>query len=260
MAAARPRCAGSRGTQPEAMRCCRTTTRVRAAMSPTRRSASALIRRTSCPAWVINRPANVNSAKRSRFGRAGEHRDGAFQGHRPAVLGRREDRGTQGRSRDLRRRQLDPVACHGRPPAASGRLPAPLAVREPRDDVRAELGRRRRAQGRAGDGRLREFQKERGLDDAAALAGYYRERLPEVARPETVEQQLALLREREPMPDALLADLARRRVETTRRRLLEAEGISAARLTGEEASSGSTAPTPAATGEGRVELGIVAGE
>ena len=72
--------------------------------------------------------------------------------------------------------------------------------------------------------------------------------------------KLALLREREPMPDALLADLARRRVETTRRRLLEAEGISAARLTGEEASSGSTAPTPAATGEGRVELGIVAGE
>src|SRR3970040_2215503 len=44
--------------------------RVRGAMSPPSRSASPLIRRTSCPAWVISRPASVNSAKRSRFGRA----------------------------------------------------------------------------------------------------------------------------------------------------------------------------------------------
>ena len=59
--------------------------------------------------------------------------------------------------------------------------------------------------------RLREFQREQGLDDAAALAAYYRARLPDVPLPATVEEQIALLREREPLPDALVTDLGRRR-------------------------------------------------
>jgi hypothetical protein len=76
---------------------------------------------------------------------------------------------------------------------------------------------------------------------------------------------MALLREREPAPDALLADLRRRRVETTRERLVTAEGIPAARLTGGEeilaaAGPASAAPPPEAAAEGRVELAIVAGE
>ena len=108
--------------------------------------------------------------------------------------------------------------------------------------------------------RLREFQTARGLDDAAALAAYYRERLPEVAPPDTVEAQLALVREREPVPEGLLVDLARRRVETARRRLLDAAGVSAARLPVDEAMPGSTTPMSATAGEGRVEFGIVAGE
>jgi hypothetical protein len=71
-----------------------------------------------------------------------------------------------------------------------------------------------------------------------------------------VEEQVALLREREPAPDTLLADLGRRRVEATRERLLEAEGIPEARLTAPEGL-----PVPSeATGEGRVEFAIVAGE
>jgi Domain of Unknown Function (DUF748) len=106
--------------------------------------------------------------------------------------------------------------------------------------------------------RVREFQKARGLEDAAAaLAAYYKEHLPEVALPATVEEQLALLREREPASEALLADLARRRLEATRERLLTAEGIPAARLKVEPATPGEA---PGATdGEGRVEFGVVAG-
>src|SRR5512139_1216112 len=42
----------------------------RAAIRPARRSASAFTRSTSCPAWVMSRPARVKSAKRRRFGRA----------------------------------------------------------------------------------------------------------------------------------------------------------------------------------------------
>ena len=46
-----------------------------------------------------------------------------------------------------------------------------------------------------------------------------------------MDEQIALLREREPPPDSLLADLGRRRVDATRERLVTVEGIPAARLT-----------------------------
>jgi hypothetical protein len=113
--------------------------------------------------------------------------------------------------------------------------------------------------GEAVRARVREFQKARGLEDAgAALAAYYKEHLPEVAMPATVEERLALLREREPASEALLADLGRRRLEATRERLLTAEGIPAKRLKVEPAPP-EEAPAPA-DGEGRVEFGVVAGE
>jgi hypothetical protein len=115
--------------------------------------------------------------------------------------------------------------------------------------------------------RLEEFQKERGIADAAAtLAAYYKERLPDVPLPATVEEQMALLREREPVPPASLADLGRRRIEATRERLVKVEGIPETRLTVDEAapasvpSSASAAPGPEGTGEGRVEFAVVAGE
>jgi uncharacterized protein involved in outer membrane biogenesis len=104
--------------------------------------------------------------------------------------------------------------------------------------------------------RIREFQKERGLkEDAAALAQYYEEHLPGVSLPPTVEEQLALLREREPAPEALVTELSRRRLDATRERLLTGEGIPAARLIVDEAAPAAPAD---AGGEGRVEFGIAA--
>ncbi len=79
--------------------------------------------------------------------------------------------------------------------------------------------------------RLRTFQKARGLKDAAAtLAAYFKERLPDVKPPATVEAQLALLKAREPLPEPQLADLARRRLAATRERLTTVEGIPVERL------------------------------
>jgi Domain of Unknown Function (DUF748) len=112
--------------------------------------------------------------------------------------------------------------------------------------------------GEAVTARLREFQKERGVSDAdAALAAYYKERLPDVPMPATADARVALLREREAVPDTLVADLGRRRLEATRERLVSVEGIPAARLTeaGEDASA---ADSPG--GEGRVEFALGAGE
>jgi Domain of Unknown Function (DUF748) len=114
--------------------------------------------------------------------------------------------------------------------------------------------------GEAVTARLRDFQKERGLADAtAALAEYYKERLPDVAPPSTVEEQLALLGEREPVPDDLVAELSRRRLEATRERLVQAEGISPERLRVEDPPDGAASPDAATTGEGQVEFDIAAG-
>ena len=76
--------------------------------------------------------------------------------------------------------------------------------------------------------------------------------------PATVDEQIALLREREPLPDNLLAELSRRRVDATRERLVTVEGIPGARLTA-EAAAGAPAPGREATGEGRVEFSISIG-
>jgi hypothetical protein len=86
--------------------------------------------------------------------------------------------------------------------------------------------------------RLAEFQKARGLKDApATVAAYFKEHLPDVKPPATLDEQLAVLREREPVPEAALAELARRRLEATRDRLVNVEGVPAARLTVAEASA-----------------------
>jgi hypothetical protein len=114
---------------------------------------------------------------------------------------------------------------------------------------------------------LEAFRRERGAPDAGAvLADYYKARLPDVPLPPTVEEQMALLRERQPAPDALLADLGRRRVAATREWLREAEGIPESRLTesaGPPLALPTTAPAVPPTelaGGGRVEFAIVPGE
>ena len=108
--------------------------------------------------------------------------------------------------------------------------------------------------------RLGAFQKEHGLDDAAAArAEYYKAYLPDVPLPATVDEQLALLREREPAPADGLAELSRRRVAATRERLVDREGIPETRLTTEEPPQVSPTPSGEGANEGRVEFGIVSG-
>jgi len=87
---------------------------------------------------------------------------------------------------------------------------------------------------------------------------YFKAHLPGVKPPETVEERLAMLREREPMPEGALNDLDRRRVDATRERLVSAEGIAAKRLTLAEAKPTATSP-PAANGAGRVEFQVEQG-
>jgi hypothetical protein len=108
--------------------------------------------------------------------------------------------------------------------------------------------------------RLQEFRRARGLPDlAAALARYYQERLPAVAPPPTVDAQLALLAEREPLPARPLAELGQRRLDAARERLVTGEGIPADRLTMTAAASAAEL-VPAASGEGRVEFTIGAAD
>jgi len=109
--------------------------------------------------------------------------------------------------------------------------------------------------GREVSARLARLQRERGLADLAATVRlYYQERVSDVTLPRTVDDQLALLRAREPVPAGPLGDLLKGRTDVTRERLAKAEGIPAQRLT-------VAAPSAAgATGEGRVEFDIVAAD
>jgi hypothetical protein len=69
----------------------------------------------------------------------------------------------------------------------------------------------------------------------------------------------SLLGEREPVPDDLVAELSRRRLEATRERLVQAEGISPERLRVEDPPDGAASPDAATTVEGQVEFDIAAG-
>ena len=107
--------------------------------------------------------------------------------------------------------------------------------------------------------RVRAFQDERGWPDGPGiLVAYFTARFPGEEPPDTVEAQLALLRAREPAPDALLGELAQRRVDATRERLVSVEGIPAERLRADETKT-DAAPLPA-DAAGRVELTVVAGD
>jgi uncharacterized protein involved in outer membrane biogenesis len=104
--------------------------------------------------------------------------------------------------------------------------------------------------------RLAQFQQERNLGDlAAAVQAWYRLRLPEHTPPKTLPEQIALLREREPVPAGPLADLLRRRVQATRERLTAVEGVQPERL---KVAEPPAAEPAVAAGEGRVEFDIVA--
>jgi len=108
--------------------------------------------------------------------------------------------------------------------------------------------------------RLQRLQREQGLrDQADTLRAYYMQQAPDMTLPKTVDEQLALLRSREPVPAGPLADLLKRRVDATRDRLVKAEGIPAERLSAVVPAAATAAA--GATEEGRVEFGIdAAGE
>lgn len=103
--------------------------------------------------------------------------------------------------------------------------------------------------------RLQRFQREAGAaDQASALRQYYQRFVKDATLPKTVEDQLALLRQREPVPAGPLAALLKQRLDVTRDRLTKAEGIQSDRLVAADA-----APAPAASGAegaGRVEFEI----
>jgi hypothetical protein len=100
---------------------------------------------------------------------------------------------------------------------------------------------------RAVAARLEKFQKDQGLaDQAAALRRYYQVAVKDALLPRTVEEQLLLLRKREPVPTAALAELKRQRLEATRDRLAKVEGIPAKRLLDAPEGAGAAPGAPAA--------------
>jgi hypothetical protein len=98
--------------------------------------------------------------------------------------------------------------------------------------------------------RIQRFQREAQLPsfEAAAAALFARE-LPGVAPPDGVDEILARLREREPVPEGAGRALSQGRLEAARRALIEGGGIEADRL---EVAEGEVEVS--ASGAGRVEL------
>ncbi len=97
--------------------------------------------------------------------------------------------------------------------------------------------------------RIQRLQRDRGLADfGAAVAVEFKGRLPGMTPPKSGEEQLALLREREPAPESRLSELQTRRLEVVREALTKAEGIPADRLLASEAKASDDAT------EGRIEF------
>jgi uncharacterized protein involved in outer membrane biogenesis len=99
---------------------------------------------------------------------------------------------------------------------------------------------------RAVAARLEKFRQEQGIADLpAALRRYYQVMVKDAQLPLSVDEQLVLLRKREPVPAGPLAELRQRRLDVTRERLAKAEGISEARLQvlAEAAPAGTTVPS-----------------
>jgi uncharacterized protein involved in outer membrane biogenesis len=125
---------------------------------------------------------------------------------------------------------------------------------------------------RAVAARVEKFRQEQGIADLpAALRRYYQVVVKDAQLPMSVEEQLVLLRKREPVPAGPLAELRQRRLDVTRERLAKVEGIPEARLqvlaesapAAPAAAPPPAAPTPPPTGTtappsagGRVEFGI----
>jgi uncharacterized protein DUF748 len=101
--------------------------------------------------------------------------------------------------------------------------------------------------------RVQLVQRERKLADfGAAAAAVFSEAIPETPVPENTDQAIAALREREPVPDEAVRDLAARRAEAARKALVESAGIEPARL--EERPAPASMPDAVA---GRVQFELL---
>jgi hypothetical protein len=98
--------------------------------------------------------------------------------------------------------------------------------------------------------RIQRVQREAGLADfAAAAARVFGESSGDRPAPATTDEIVEALREREPLPDAAVQELAGRRLAATRDALVRAAGAEAERLRPGE-------PVLAGEGDGRVELAL----
>ena len=92
-------------------------------------------------------------------------------------------------------------------------------------------------------------------DQKKAIAGYFAQAVPGEKPPATPEEQLKILRDREPVPDDMLKALGDQRLAATRDRFVKREGIPEKRLPAGEPGK----PREGAT-EGAVEFTIAAGD
>jgi len=98
--------------------------------------------------------------------------------------------------------------------------------------------------------KVQQFAKERGLSEQVmAIRGYFAVRLPGEKLPPTPDDQLKLLRDREPVPEPKVKELVEARVAVTRERMVKSEGIQEKRLPVGETKR-------ATAGEGRIEFAI----
>jgi len=98
--------------------------------------------------------------------------------------------------------------------------------------------------------KVQQFAKERGLSEQVmAIRGYFAVRLPGEKLPPTPDDQLKLLRDREPVPEPKVKELVEARVAVTRERMVKTEGIQEKRLPVGETKR-------ATAGEGRIEFAI----
>ena len=110
---------------------------------------------------------------------------------------------------------------------------------------------------RAVAARVDKFRQEQGIADLpTALRRYYQAVVKDAQLPMSVEEQLVLLRKREPVPAGPLAELRQRRLDVTRERLAKVEGIPEARLQVLAESAPAAAAPESPSAGGRVEFGI----
>ena len=100
--------------------------------------------------------------------------------------------------------------------------------------------------------RLQQFAKQKDISDPPKiLAAYFKDKLPDEKPPGTVEEQLKLLRAREPVPEAKIKEMEDQRVAATKERLVKREGIQDKRLIAGEPSK-----PPSDAKEGMVEFTV----